>query len=52
MSVLVMDVLASTGNIQEVVVTLVASITTGSTMTNTILDTLERCARAVIIKVV
>lgn len=44
-SVLVMDVLASTGNILEVVVTLVASITTESTMTNTILGTLERCAK-------
>lgn len=43
---LVTDVLASTGNILEVVVTLVVSITTGSTMTNTILGTLERCAGA------
>ena len=42
-SVLVTDVLASTGNILEVVVTLVASIITESTMTNTILGTLERC---------
>ncbi len=43
MSVLDTDVLESTGNILEVVVTLEDSITTGSTMTNTILDTLERC---------
>lgn len=47
-SVLVTDVLASTGNILEVVVTLVVSITTGSTMTNTILGTLERCASAML----
>ncbi len=43
MSVLDTDVLESTGNILEVVVTLEDSITTGSTMTNTILDTSERC---------
>ena len=43
MSVLDTDVLESTGNILEVVVTLEDSITTGSTMTSTILDTLERC---------
>ena len=35
--------LASTGSILEVVETLVVSITTGSTSTNTILATLERC---------
>ena len=44
MSVLDTDVLESTGNILEVVVTLEDSITTGLTMTNTILDTLERCS--------
>lgn len=46
MSVLDMDVLESTGNILEAVVTLEDSITTGSTMTNTILDTSERCGDA------
>lgn len=44
-SVLVTDVLASTGSIQEVVVMLVVSIITGSTTTSTILGTLERCAQ-------
>ena len=43
MSVLDTGVLESTGNILEVVVTLEDSITTGLTMINTILDTLERC---------
>ena len=41
---LAMDVLASTGSILEVVVTLEASTTTELTWTSTILDTSERCA--------
>lgn len=49
---LVTDVLASTGNILEVVVTLVVNITTGLTMTNTILGTLERCASVMLTELV
>lgn len=40
---LVTDVLASTGNIQEVAVMLEVSITTESTWISTTLDTSERC---------
>jgi len=39
---MVMDVSASTGSIPEVAVTLVVSITTGLTSTNTIPDTSAR----------